>query len=114
MLTVTGSGLRFLINALAADANMCLPLCALKLVVTRLHLPHFFAAHIEELLFVAFGSGVPADSVAVSHTWPTAERQETEIATESVPNRGKVAHVQVTFFPTTEQVPPPDAFTAAG
>ena len=67
---------------------------------------HFFAIHTVELLFVAFGSGVPAETVPESQTEPTADRQESLIVTLALAPNARLAHVQVTVETPTVQVPP--------
>jgi hypothetical protein len=64
--------------------------------------------HPDAVLLLAFGSDDPEVTVAVSHTWPTADFQETVIAALTEPPAESDGHVQVTSDPATEQVAPVD------
>ena len=61
-----------------------------------------------EVLLVALGSIVPAETVTVSQTLPTAERQGTAIDAVPVAAAGSVVHRHVTVGPATVHTAPPD------
>jgi len=75
---------------------------------------YFFPMHTLDVLLMAFGSLVPAEIVAVSHTLPTADFHGTSILTVSVAAAARFVHVQVTVNSATVQVAFGDAVTVAG
>ena len=63
---------------------------------------------------MAFGSTVPAEIVAVSHTLPTADFHGTSICTVSEAPAARLVHLQLTVDSATVQVAFGDAVTVAG
>jgi hypothetical protein len=62
--------------------------------------------HATAVLFAGFGSGVPAVTEPVVHTWPTDERHGTEITTWAVAPWARVVQEHATVWPLTVHVAP--------
>ena len=75
---------------------------------------YFLPIHTLDELLIAFGSTVPAETVAVSHTFPTADFHGTSIRTVSDAPAARLVHLQLTVDSATVQVAFGEAVTGAG